>query len=79
MADGAESRELTSQYAGILWQEGQCLHHQAADQDIKDIFAPFVAEDWLIFIMRVQAFDGDKNQAGEKHVEREPVEAEVNR
>lgn len=42
--DGAEGREVPEKLSGGLRQESQRLDHEAADQDVEKIFAPFVAE-----------------------------------
>ena len=79
MLDGVEGRELADEFPWGLRQEGQRLHHEATDQYIEDVFAPFLPEDRLVLLLRPESLDGDENQAGEEHVEREPVDDEVDR
>ena len=59
--------------------EGEHLHHEAADQVVENILAPFITEKRLLRAEGADALEGNEDNAGEENVEGEPVEAEEQR
>jgi hypothetical protein len=57
-------------------QESKHLDEQAADQEVEQIFTPFVAKDRLLSFPQ-QSFDGDEDDAHENQVEQEPIQPQV--
>jgi hypothetical protein len=59
-------------------EEREDLDEEAADEVVEEIFTPFFAEKVLVGVVSKEAFDGDEEEAGENHIQHEPVQAEEN-
>ncbi len=60
-------------------QKRQHLHHQAADEVIKEVLAPFLAEDMLPVPAWENPFQRDEQKPGEEDVQDKEVHAEEQR
>ena len=72
---GGEGENGPGRHEGKISED---LHHQAADEVIKEVFAPLGPKDFLLGFVGENPFDRDEEKAGEEDVQDEPIEAEEN-
>ena len=59
--------------------EREHLHHETADEVIKEVLTPFLTEERLLRTEGAEPLERNEDDAREQHVEREPVETEEER
>src|SRR5215475_7525594 len=69
IADSGHRRKSKDGFRRKESEEGKNLHHQTADEVIKNVFAPFRAKNFLLGFSWENAFERDKKQPGEYDVQ----------